>query len=433
MKIKFYLLSVLCSLLFFACDDDLDQIGSSIRPNGDDLSPQSAIFDLNTSTFLFDSIYLRTPYPLLGEIEDDFYKTKIRSDYAAQFYASPNFSLDITNSSDSLDFTLGKDSLLNNQLDSMKIRIFYSTYYGDSISPMVVTAYQLTEQLPRNFYSNMSFEGYYNSSSSIGSAAYTANAASISDSIKSESDFVPYVDIFLDNSLKDKFYNAILTDPDMFKDEKRFLEFFPGVYFKNTYGTGSLLRVEQTMMGLFYTTVHTVESSTGADSIVYKNRVQSLFVTPDVLQLNSMRDVSPNQEILNNDTATFVISPGSYFTELKLPVGAIMDTLRQNKDATAQYLNGYNFKLKAYKPQEFFTQYQPQYLLMVERSKMNEFFENNSLPDNSFCSRVKVIHSSRKTQFEVYVWALLSSIGAYGLINKLFSRLNFNLSSRHLV
>ncbi len=382
MKIKFYLLSVLCALMFSACDDTLNQIGSSIRPDGDDLLPKSAIFEINTSTFLFDSVYLRTPYPLLGQIEDDFYKTTITSDYAAQFYVSPNFSLDITNSSDSLDFTLGKDSLLNNQLDSAKIRIFYSTYYGDSLSPMVVTAYELTKKLPRNFYSNMNFEGYYDPSNSVGTAAYTGLDEAIADSIKEESDYVPYIDMFLDDSFKDKFYDAIVNDPEIFKDEAKFEEFFPGIYFKNTYGTGTLLRVEYTTIGLFYTTVHTVESSTGADSIVYKERTQSLSVTPDVIQLNSLRNVTPNSDILNNDTATFIISPGSYFTEMKLPIGAIMDTLHYNKNATAQYLNGFNFNLQAYKPTEFFTQYQPQYLLMVERSKMNEFFENNSLPDN---------------------------------------------------
>ena len=381
MRIKFCLLSVLCFLMI-ACDDSLNQIGSSIRPNGDDLVPNSAVFELESSTYLADSIYLRTPYPLLGEIMDDFYKTTIRADYAAQFRAASNFSLDITGSSDSLEFKFGTDSLLNNDLDSMKIRIYYSTYYGDSLTPMVVTAYELTKELPRNFYSNMSFDSYYNPSNPIGTAAYTGLDMSVSDSIKEETDYVPYVDMFLSKELQDRFFNAIKNTPEVFKDEESFEKFFPGVYFKNTYGSGTLLRVEHTMMGLFYTTVHTVESSKGEDSLVYKVRSKTLDVVPDVIQLNSLKAVTPNPEIIDNDTATFVISPGSYFTQIDIPLGEIIDTLEQNKDAEAQYLNGFNLSLRAYKPEAFFTQYQPKYMLLIERSKINEFFENGSLPDN---------------------------------------------------
>ena len=75
-----------------------------------------------------------------------------------------------------------------------------------------------------------------------------------------------------------------------------------------------MLKVYHTMMGLFYTTVHTVESSTGADSIVYRVRSKTLDVVPDVIQLTSLNVKNSNPDILNNDTATFVISPGTYFT-----------------------------------------------------------------------------------------------------------------------
>ena len=264
MRIRNILLGAF-TLLLIACSDDLSNLGSSIRPDADDLLPKTALFEIKSSTFLADSIYLRTTYPLLGQIEDPFYKTAIQDDYASTFYAPDGFNLNVYNSeADTFVFKLGeKGGLLNNQIDSAILRIFYEQYYGDSLAPMVVTAYELTESLPKNFYSNMSFDSYYDSQSPIGKAAYTAIDMSVSESIKEDADYIPYSDIHLIHEIKERFFNAIINTPQVFDSKSAFQEFFKGVYFKNTFGNGTLVQVEHSTIGFFYTTVDTVMSSVG--------------------------------------------------------------------------------------------------------------------------------------------------------------------------
>lgn len=382
-------------LLFFSCSDDLSNIGSSIRPGGDDLTFKSTTFNLTSSTFLADSIYIRTPNPLLGEVTDKFYGT-IRADYAAQFYCEPGFNFDVVNSSDSVLFSLSneQDSLVNNKLDSAVLRIFYGSYIGDSLTPMAVTAYQIQQQLPKNFYSNIDFTPYITPLLSIGSAAYTGKDISISDSIKEESNYTPYVDIKLDDSVPAEFLDAVINDPAVFTDQKTFQEFFPGVYFKNTFGDGTILQVNYTRIQFYYRTYHDrkpggdkLVGHDGKDSSYIANRTKYIAVTPDVIQLNSIENPlgGGSHNLLENDSATFVTSPAGYFTELKIPVGKIMTELRSHMDTTSsQYLNGLTLTAQAYAPIEnIFSSTPPSYMLMVQRDKMNEFFEDNKLPDSS--------------------------------------------------
>ncbi|MEG1585301.1 MAG: DUF4270 domain-containing protein [Bacteroidales bacterium] len=380
---SFFMLAL--GVLLCACEDTLTNIGSSIRPDSDDLIVKSATFEIKSSTFLADSIYVRTPNPLLGEINDNLYGT-IRADYAAQFYAKPGFNFDVYNS-DTLVFKLGKDSLLNNRLDSAVLSITYRTYIGDSLTPMAVTAYELSKTLPSTpdaFYSNVDFAPYYTPLKPIGSAGYTGKDVNVSDSIRNLQNYVPYVDVLLEDEIKDRFLEQVRNNPKTFDDEASFQKFFPGVYLKNTFGNGTILKVESTSIGFFYRSVHTMKGSKGQDSTYYKRHMKLIGVTPDVVQLNHVSNPTMpggNPELMNNDSATFITSPGGYFTQLKLPVGNIMETIK-DPSATAEYLNGVNLNMLAYPPTNIFSQGAPKYALLIEKSKMNEFFEKNQLPDN---------------------------------------------------
>ncbi len=391
MKLNSFLILAL-GILLSACDDTLTNIGSSIRPDTDDLSVKSASFDLESRTFLADSIYMRTGNPLLGEITDKFYGT-IRADYAAQFYAKPGFNFNVVNSSDSIlyDMSNEKDSMMNGALDSAVLRIFYGAYVGDSLTPMAVTAYRVQTKLPRNFYSNVDFEPYVTPLESLGSAGYTGSDRSIPDSIKSDSDYMPYVDIKLKDSVKEDFLNAVKNNPSVFKNQETFEAFFPGVYFKNTFGDGTMLRVVNSRIIFFYRTYHDkapggspLVGASGKDSSYVVPRTKYISVTPDVIQLNHVQNpITPNPELLNNDSTTYITAPAGYFTEIDIPVGKIMKEINSDPLATSTYLNGATLNVKAYAPIEnIFSATPPSNMLMVERSKMNEFFENNKLPDS---------------------------------------------------
>ena len=385
-------------VLFFAsCSDDLSTLGSSVRPSGEDLDIKSSTMTLESRTFKSDSVYARTSVPLLGEIVDKFYGT-IRSDYAGQFYVEPKFNLDIA-TDDSTYFCISKDhpygykdSLVNNALDSIVLSIYYNGYIGDSLTPMTVTAYELEKKLPKNFYSNMDIEKYIPSKKELGKKTYTGIDMTISDSIKNTSSYVPYVDIKLSNEFAKRFYKAITETPEVFNDQESFQEFFQGVYLKSTQGNGTIIKVIRTDITMFYRTYHNLApggaplvGASGKDSSYVANRVKYIGISPDVVQVNSVRYTNEQEnedKIMNCDSATYVTSPAGYFTEIDIPVGKIAKE-RNSFDADKRFVNGISLNVQAYKPvADIFYSTPPSYMLLVRRDKMNEFFEQNSIPDS---------------------------------------------------
>lgn len=413
---SFFMLAL--GVFLCACEDNLTNIGSSIRPDGDDLTVKSATFDIKSSTFLADSIYVRTPTPLLGEINDNLYGT-IRADYAAQFYAQPGFNFDVYKN-DTLVFKLDQkgDSLYMNRLDSAILSIGYTTYIGDSITPMAVTAYQLSKTLPSSndaFYSNVDFEPYYTPLKPIGTKGYTGKDLSVSDSLRNTEDYTPYVDILLDDEIKDRFLKAVRETPEVFNNQSSFEAFFPGVYLKNTFGNGTILKVQSTTISFYYRSVYITKSSTGADSTYFKYHMKYIAVTPDVVQLNNVANpIQPggNPQILDNDSTTYITSPGGYFTQIKLPVGSIMQNLKENPNATAEILNGVNLNMRAYAPTNIFSQEPPSYMLLVRKDKMNEFFEKNLTPDKDETVALAILPERKDTSLATYGYN-------FGNINKM--------------
>ena len=57
----------LLSLVFFACNTDNDELGVSLRPNGDDIILGVDSFDVTTKNFVVDSIYSRPDSMLFGK------------------------------------------------------------------------------------------------------------------------------------------------------------------------------------------------------------------------------------------------------------------------------------------------------------------------------------------------------------------------------
>ena len=253
---------------------------------------------------------------------------------------------------------------------------------------MQVTAYEIEEKLPKNFYTNIDFEPYIPNKKVLGKKFYTGVDYTLPDSLKNDN--YSYVAIKMNDELKKRFYDALIKTPEVFETQSSFNDFFKGIYFKNTHGNGTMLKVGLTRMYFHYRTYHDLDtdgnplkSSTGADSSYIVDRVKDMIISPEIIQLNSVKHSNVNEaEILNNDTATYVTSPAGYYTVIDVPVGKIMKELVAN-DADERFLNGVTLNIQAYKPENddlFSTP--PSNMLLVEKSKINEFFEGRKLPDS---------------------------------------------------
>lgn len=458
------LVAVFACFHFISCSDEMGELGSSIQPPSDGITIKSTSLPITTSTGYRDSVYVRTGYPLLGNLADPVYGN-ISAGYLAQFYVNSNFSWDAYNSSDSIIFNLLRtsvpkslgydwedyhytpwDSLCDNHLDSITLRIYYNTTaYGDSLAPMIASAYELNKGIDfetlssQEFYSNNDFSDYYSEEHFLGSKAYTSANRELSDSIRGSNDYMPYIEIKLTDDLKDRFFRAAVEasiardkkNPhhgeftDVFEDIDTFRrELFSGVCLKTTFGEGNLMKVYYTAIYFFYRSFHKYDvdgtllrnEDDSADSTYITSHVKYIAVTPDVIQMSGYNFTDENKsERLDQPDTTYITSPQGYYTIVNLPVGKIINTMiddpQRSADDNTYFLNGANFYLKGYKANGVLMSANPApYVLMVEQSEMTEFFEKSILPDSKTSCYAAYVQDSVTNQLYYYSFGNINSV-----------------------
>lgn len=455
------LASVLCILLSVcSCEDQLSDIGTSIMPENDQIYVKVDTLQCAVASGYRDSIYVRTGYPLLGNITDPEFGS-VKAGYLAQFYASTAITLnEVSNDSTTFDilrtsaphdlgldpkgiYTSHFDSLINNELDSLTLRIYYNTYYGDSLTPMKLSIFaldrdaRLEKEPESSFYSNCDFSKYYDDYNLLGSKAYTAANRVMSDSIRGLSDYLPYIEVRLSDDLKNKFYRNIVASAiardsegkkaynydDIFADiETMRQNFLSGVAIQPTFGDGSIIKVYNTAIWFYYTSYHRYSpdgtllrnaTDTG-DSAYVTSHVQLMAVTPDVVQMSSLdlNDIKKDERMADAKN-TYITSPQGYYTTIDLPVGhairQVMDDPQRSD--SAYFINGANFSLMCEKPQGvLLSSTPPSRVLMIEESRMNQFFEESRVPDEQIASVGSYVADSVSNYIYYYSFGNLKSL-----------------------
>ena len=138
-----------------SCDDTTDTIGGSISGNMDNVDIQTAVYNITSRSIISDSVLSRNTTGYLGKVKDPETGSYVTSDFMTQFQALEYFSFP---EQDSLAY-YDADSVLHRgviKADSCELRLFYDTFYGDSLAPMKLTAYEMSKPMleNRNYYSN---------------------------------------------------------------------------------------------------------------------------------------------------------------------------------------------------------------------------------------------------------------------------------------
>ena len=116
------------------------------------------------------------------------------------------------------------------------MRVYYSSWFGDSLNACRMSVYQLNEKLDRNRYTNIT--------------SVTDEERNATDS-NGDPTYYPHIDFTLD---KDKYgndwYNRSASD---FTDSETFIEnVFKGIYLKNDYGDGTILYIDRVDLQMQY-------------------------------------------------------------------------------------------------------------------------------------------------------------------------------------
>lgn len=379
MKIRNFVgIVLIASLTLTACDDTTNELGTSLTDKMDQLNISTDTFEVSTRSIIADSVLSRNTTGYLGRVRDPETGAYITSDYMTQFHILDNYQFPPV------------DSMLSKEggeiiADSCEIRLYYTNFYGDSLTAMKLTAYEMNKPMEegRLYYSNFDpmKEGYASSGNFNTDKTYTLADLNVSPQTKKTSGYVNNIRVRLDKPYTDSngtTYNNYGTyiirkyyqHPEYFKNSYQFIHnVVPGFYIKSTNGLGAMAYVYLTQLNLYFRYLNKDTTAVGTTSFAG---------TEEVLQTsNIVNDGNTIKRLAADNTCTYLKTPAGIFTEMTLPIDSIMkghtrDTIntakvtfeRINNSSTSDYALGI-----------------PQTLLMIPKERMNTFFEKNEIAD----------------------------------------------------
>ncbi len=362
-SILYSLSTALMMLLAVACDDS-SAIGNSLADESITIVVDSN-FTVTGSTRLNPVVQSRTLSQLIGKLDAKGYG-RITSDFVGQFM--PSLALDTAN-------------FKPEQLDSVKMFMYMArnNFVGDSLVPMGIDVYRLTKDLPYPIYSDFDPTGYYDPSNKLCSTVYTASTRNEPDSIAKLSGV--YTSMRLPNSFGRELYSAYLNNPADFSNPELFAKnVFKGVYIRTSYGSGRITDFNPTSIRYYYHKEEWNEDSARYEKKIY---VGDYFaITPEVVVNNSIHyEIAPELKAMVAAGENVIAAPVGYELEMRFPAPEVLASYKKYSDRLS-VVNSLTMRIPVEIIENDHDIVPPPYILMVLKSKKDEFFSKNKLTDN---------------------------------------------------
>jgi len=362
-SVLYTILTAVAVALAVACNES-SSIGNSLSEENITIVVDSN-FTVTGVTVPNPVVQSRTLSQLIGSLDAKGYGS-FRSDFVGQFM--PSLSLDTV------------DVQVEN-IDSVKLfmQMERGNFVGDSLVPMGIDVYRLTRDLPYPICSDFNPDDYYDHSTKFTSGVYIASTRNEPDSIKELS--VVYVAMPLPLSFAHEIFDAYHKNPSSFANPDVFTrDVFKGIYVRSSYGAGRVSDFTTTSIRLYY---HKQVYNTDSARYETKNYYGDyLAVTPEVVVNNNIRyDIAPELKAMADNGDNVLAAPAGYEVELKFPAKAIVDSYNKYQ-SRLRVVNTLSMKIPVEIIENDYDIAPPPYVLMVLKSKKNEFFEKNSLSDN---------------------------------------------------
>lgn len=319
-------------LSLVGCDNRENSVGWESMPEYSKIQSHSKEYSLEWETVSADmsqdesstsanNIYVSSNYGYLGSIPNREYGS-IQSEYLTQFYCPSGFVF--------------HEEPLEHRIDSVFIHLYYSSYVGDSIAPMEISAYKLRKPLPFSRLSVSDASKYISSEEILGRVSYYAGRGQ--GKVASNNRVLHYLSIPLPRSLGQEIYEKSRKGAPEFANQASFDRYFPGIYLKNSAGTGSMIRVERTALTMFYSMRDTIFSSHGVrDSAVIAPHVQTLVHTSEVPQLAIFQNTGLEKLMQDHSSGyAYIKSPAGVLAEITIPTKAIKTYLDETPNGSVR-------------------------------------------------------------------------------------------------
>ena len=340
--------SIAAAIALSACDDSTSTIGSSLVTDRSEIIIDST-FTITGSTTVNNDLPSRTTTQILGSLDAKEYG-RFSSEFVTQFM--PALKIDTTGVS-------------INDIDSIRMYLFYlkGDFTGDSIVPMGLKVYPLTKQLPSEIYSNFDPDGYYDESNcwTPKSQIYTGNALH-NDSIGNLAYRSVIVNLPL--SFGKKFYQEYLDNPATFATPQAFAQFFPGIYVKNSFGSGRVINFNETR-------------------VVYNIASAYMAVTPEIISNNiiNLELSSELKQMASNADEPIIVAPAGYDVELTMPIPEIIHRYR-TQGGEMSVINSLAISIPAKEIANKYNILPPKNVLLVLSKDKDDFYANNKITDD---------------------------------------------------
>lgn len=370
----FIALSVVLSALFFsACDDDVSLIGSSLASGEVSIMVDSITTPIEASSVYYDTFDGRNTTKLLGRINVPAYGS-LSCSFVSQMMSAIKMNI--------------PDSIGVEHVDSIRLilSVPVGSLTGDSLAPQQLRVYQLEKQLPSDITSSFNPEGYYSSASLMGTKSYTLSNIARGDSAMKESSFVR-IPIQLPLEFGRKIFNMYRASDPVFEWPATFNTFFPGIYVEQNFGNGCIANISKAEMFTYWSYTKQVYEKIDDENYGYvphtmRDSICLMASQPEVLSSNIIDyKVSDYIRGLAESGKSIMTTPGGYLTEIKFPVGRLLDEFLSNSHALT-VVSSLKFEIPAEAIENDHGLGVAPDLLMVRKSDYADFFAKNKVPDN---------------------------------------------------
>lgn len=361
------LILLLLAVFNVSCDDTTDFIGPSVMPDSDEPEVSQYVYQALSRSVKADSLVATSNECYLGRVTDPETNATTTCNFLAQFNILE-------------DYKLPDQSLMhkeNGQIvaDSVELRLYIYSSYGDSLNSMKIGAYELDSanvlSEDETYYTNLDPEPYLSKAPDAvqKSVTFAVTDLSLSDTARYSTSYSKNIRINLPKSYGTEILNKYYTHPEYFKNSYSFIRnVVPGFYFKVLSGNGTIVHVDVTTLSIYFRYTATDSTYVG---------IQRVAATSEVLQNNIIENKNID-DILNSRDFSMLKTPAGIFTEVTLPIDSIY--LNHEKDSvnSAKIV----FKRVNNDVQSKYSLNAPSQILMIKKTLMNQFFANNQTPDS---------------------------------------------------
>jgi hypothetical protein len=351
MKYLLLVVALVSLVILSSCTDSSNGLGFTIQPTGDLITVATDTFGIGAVNYQVPNMISPTDTFLLGSYYDPKYGTT-NGDILAQFTCPVGFQFPS-----------------QAYPDSLSLYILFNNWAGDPHSPLRISAYEMDgTPLSYNtaYYTDVNVPTYCSKSILLGSRIMV----SVPDTVvvADTSTYQPHITYKFSNAELQQLYAA--ASNGSFTSQSVFTNYFKGIYLTSDYGNGAVWYVNRMYMELYF---HYHAFVNNKDTTLTSGLV--FPASKDVRQVNHITHPDINRMPAPPDSVTYVFSPAGIYTQLNIPVGRIVQRIKNRWSGKVNSINHAELRMEVTE-RDTVDDYVfpiPAYLALVPKQNMNSF------------------------------------------------------------